>query len=152
MAPEWNAVPVGLTDALCARLKAEGIAAGAPVAIVRTTQPIGTMRAVAALAGPSPRRVSNSDAVAALEKAQKSIPLTLGTSCEWIAVDRTAIQQHAHQMLVEISAPMPNPFRPGSAGVFVRVALGGEHASWYWMSLIPTPAGWTIGFIQALAV
>jgi hypothetical protein len=153
VAPEWNAVPVGLTDALCLRLKAEGIASGGAVAIVRTTQPIASMRAVGALAGPSPRRVNPADATAAIEKSQQTtIPVTLGASCSWIAVDPATIQQHSHQMLVEISAPMANPFRPGTAGVFVRMSLGGEHASWYWMSLIPSPGGWSVGYIEALAV
>ena len=152
VAPEWTSVPVGVTDSLCVRLKAEGIAAGAPVAIVRTTQPIATMRSVAALAGPSPRRIKSTDAAAAMQSSQKAIPITLGASCSWIAVDAPSIQQHSHQMLVEMSAPMANPFRPGTAGVFVRMSLGGEHASWYWMSLVPTPAGWSVGFIQALAM
>ncbi|HEV3484836.1 MAG TPA: hypothetical protein VG106_05470 [Vicinamibacterales bacterium] len=153
VAPEWNAIPLGVVDALCLRLKAEGLASGARVTVVNTTQPIATARTIAALSGPAPRKVSGEQVTTALRGAQKTIPLTLGGgACAWRAIDAAAIGKHVDEMVVEMSAPLANPFHPGAAGVFVRVSLGGEHASWYWVSLIPQQGGWSVGFIQALSL
>jgi len=150
--PEWDAIPLGVMDTFCLRLKSEGLAEGAPVAIVRTTQPIASMSSLAALAGPSPRRANAQEAAIALRASQKSIPLTLGGGgCSWIAVDSTRAYQRADQMIVELSAPMSNPFERGQAGLFVRVSLAGEHGQWYWISLLPRAGGWVVGYIQAIS-
>lgn len=152
-APEWDVIPQGVMDTFCLRLQAEGVAAGAPVTVVNVTQPIASMRVLAALAGPRPKKVTPERAAEALQGAQKTIPLTLAQSaCTWIAIDAAAAHKRADQMVVEMSAPVANPFTPGTAGVFVRVSLAGEHPSWYWISLIPTTGGWTIGYIHALPV
>lgn len=151
-APEWDAIPLGVIDAFCLRLKSEGLAEGAPVAVVSTTQPIATMNSLAALAGPMPRRANVQGASAALQASQKTIPLTLGGGgCSWIAVESKRAYQRADQMIVELSAPLPNPFERGQAGIFVRVSLGGEHGQWYWISLLPRSGGWVVGYIQALS-
>lgn len=150
--PEWDAIPLGVIDTFCQRLKSEGLAEGAPVAIVSTTQPIASMSSIAALAGPEPRRANAQEAAIALRASQKSIPLTLsGGGCTWIAVDSTRAYQRADQMIVEISAPMSNPFERGQAGLFARVSLGGEHGQWYWISLLPRAGGWVVGYIQAIS-
>jgi hypothetical protein len=151
-APEWNAIPLGVIDALCLRLKAEGLAAGATMTVVNATRPIASVRAVAALGGPSPRKVSGDRVMTALRGAQKSIPLTLGGgACSWRAIDAAAVERHSDELVVELSAPLANPYQAGAAGVFVRVSLAGEHASWYWVSLMPRGGGWAVGFIQAIS-
>lgn len=153
IAPEWDAIPQGVMDTFCMRLQAEGVAAGAPVTVVNVTQPIASMRTLAALAGPRAKKVNPEQAAEALQRAQRTIPLTLAQSvCTWVAIDAAAAHRRADQMVVEMSAPVANPFTPGTAGVFVRVSLAGEHASWYWISLVPRGGGWTIGYIHALAV
>jgi len=150
--PEWDAIPLGVIDTFCLRLKSEGLAEGAPVAVVSTTQPIASMSSLAALAGPQPRRANAQEAAAALQASQKSIPLILGGGgCSWIAVDSKRAYQRADQMIVELSAPMANPFERGQAGIFVRVSLGGEHGQWYWISLLPRAGGWVVGYIQTLS-
>lgn len=150
--PEWDVIPLGVVDTFCMRLKSEGLAEGAPVAVVSTTQPIASMNALAALAGPEPRRANAQEAATALRASQRSIPLTLsGGGCSWIAVDSARAYQRADQMIVELSAPLANPFERGQAGIFVRVSLGGEHGQWYWISLLPRAGGWVVGYIKAIS-
>jgi len=151
ISPEWNAIPQGVIDAFCLRLKAEGVAEGQPVAIVSTTQPFTTMNAIALLAGPTPKRPDMQIATAALYASQRAIPLTLGPgSCSWIAIDSAKAYRRADQMIVEMSAPAPNPFRRKEAGLFVRMSLAGEHGQWYWITLLPRDEAWVVGGIEAL--
>ena len=151
-APEWETIPLGVVDAFCQRLQAEGLGVGGTMAIISTTQPIATMNALAAVGGPSPRRVTGERAAAALRGGQKSIPITLGGNCAWTAVDPQGADRWRDLMLVELSAPVANPFAPGQAGLFARVTLNAQNASWYWITLAPRPGGWAVGYIQALAV
>jgi hypothetical protein len=151
LVPEWAAIPPGILETFCLRLKAEGVAEGAPVAIVSTTQPIASMSVIGALAGPSPKRGSIQLAAEALQQSRRTIPLTLTEGrCAWIAVDSAKAYQRADQMIVEMTAPATNPFRRGEAGIFVRVSLAGEHGQWYWLSLLPSSGGWIVGNIEAL--
>jgi hypothetical protein len=153
VAPEWDAVPQGVIDMFCSRLKAEGVAEGAPVAIVSTTQPIATMNSIAALAGPTPRRADVQVATDALQASKRSIPLTLGPGdCAWIAIDSKNAYRRTDQMIVEMSAPAANPFERAEAGMFVRVSLAGEHGQWYWIALLPRAGGWVVGHIEALPI
>jgi hypothetical protein len=151
-APEWDAMPGGVVDALCQRLQAEGIASGAPIAVVKTTQPIVSMPALVALSATSKRRASAERAAEALRQTQKALPLELSGSCAWQPLDRLDPQHDFDLMAVELSAPMVNPFEPREAGLFARVSLGGQHPSWYWISLVPRGGGWVVGSIGALAV
>ena len=151
VAPSWDAIPVGVVDTFCLRLKAEGLAEGR-VAVVNVTQPIASVKALAALAGPMPRKLDAARAAEALRGANRAIPLTLRQGeCEWVAVDVQNAYKRADQMILEMSAPMANPFEKGQAGIFVRVSLAGEHGSWYWISLIPQGGGWVVGFIRAIS-
>ncbi len=150
VAPEWNAIPAGVIDTFCLRLRAEGLAEG-PVTIVNTTQRIATMRHLTALAGPRPSKVDPQRAAEALHGAQRTIPVMLTQSeCRWVAVDAANAYRRHDQMIMELSAPMANPFEPGTAGIFVRVSVAGEHGSWYWISLIPRGGDWVVGFIRAI--
>ena len=151
LAPDWNVIPQGILETFCLRLKAEGVAEGAPVAIVSTTQPIASPATIAALAGPAPKKADMQVAAEALRASQRVIPLTLSESrCSWIAIDSAKAYRRPDQMIVELSAPAANPFRKGQAGIFVRVSLAGEHGQWYWISLLPRASGWVVGNIEAL--
>jgi hypothetical protein len=148
-APEWDAIPAGVVEALCARLHNEGVSSAV---IVNTTQPIATERAAVALAGTGRRRASGAEVVEALRHAQKSVPIVTPpmSSCEWNAIPLA--QRRSDQMAIELSAPLPNPFIPNTAGLFVRLSLGGEHASWYWVTLVPQGGGWTVAAVNSLAL
>ena len=150
-APEWEAIPVGVVDTFCLRLKAEGLAEG-PIAVVNTTQRLATAKALAALAGPMPAKLDAERASQAMRDANRMIPITLRQGeCEWVAIDAQKAYNRADQMILEMSAPMANPFERREAGMFVRVSLAGEHGSWYWISLIPQGGGWVVGFIRAIS-
>jgi hypothetical protein len=148
-----DAIPEAVVQALCQRLQAEGIASGAPVAIVRTTQPIVSTPALVALSSIVKRRPADpARANAAIEQSQRKLPVPLTGDCEWVPRDRMDPVRDFDRMIVELSAPVPNPFSANEAGVFARVSLGGQHPSWYWVALLPRGGVWVVRSIDTLAV
>ncbi len=141
-APEWDAIPPAIAEGLCGRLKMDALASG-PVTIVKVTQPLASARTLGALAGVSkPRaRRGGSQPPAPVNRA---IPVAVvNGTCNWTSIDVRDVPKHQDEMLVELSAPLPNPYTAGEAGLFARITLGGEHPSWYWIPLIWTGNGWT---------
>lgn len=160
LAPDWSVIPPGLTETLCMRLRMDAIATG-NVTIVKTTQPLATPHTVAALANIAKRRrktraMADSGNAAIVNRV---IPVSLPTgtgSCSWTPIEVRDMARHSDEMIVEVSSPLPNPYEAGEAGVFARVSLAGENASWYWVPLIPqvTPAGttWATGLPVSLVL
>ncbi len=149
-APEWDAVPVGVLDVFCTRLKMDAIASGAPLAIVATTRPLATAEAISALArlGRGRARIQ---AAAAMQDGNRRLPVTTaGSSCAWRPVEESQTDRVRDEMLVELSAPMIHPFLPKQAGLFARATVGGEGASWYWISLVPYGEGWRVVSVSVL--
>lgn len=149
LAPEWEMIPPGVADALCLRLKMDAIATGA-LTVVNTTRPLVTPVTIGALANITRKRGKPSDAPI----ANRAIPIALTGSggCTWTAIDASAIEKHQDEMLLELSAPVANPFAAGEAGLFARVSLGGEHPSWYWLPLLPGGGGWSAGLALPLSL
>lgn len=147
VAPEWDALPAGVAEALCARLRADALATG-ELTIVRITQPLADTRSLAAV-----EAVSNPQGrKAPAPIVNRAIPvLTSGSSCSWKPIDVDELPRHQDEMVVTLSAPIPNPHSAGEAGIFARVSLGGAHDSWYWIPLMPRKSGWTAGMIQVLS-
>jgi hypothetical protein len=146
-APAWDAIPAGVAEALCTRLQMDAIATG-NVTIIRVTQPLATPETIAAVAGVSNAR--NLDVYALIVNRALPILLARGT-CNWTPIDVRDVERHGDEMVVALSAPLPNPFAPGQAGLFARVSLAREHESWYWIPLIPAAnGGWSPGFIHVL--
>ena len=149
-APEWDLVPAGVLDSLCSRLQEDAISA---IAVVKTTQPIATAEALAALGASSRARTTGDRASAALAPAQKSIPVDLATrACSVTPLDRLDSRRHADLMVVELSAPIANPYSANEAGIFVRVSLGGTHPTWYWLPLGRHGDMWMVGRALPLAM
>jgi len=158
MVPEWNVIPNTLTEALCMRLRMDAIATG-HVTIVKTTQPLATPHTVAALANIAKRRrktraMADSGNAAIVNRV---IPVSLPTgTCSWTPIEVRDMPKHSDEMIVELSSPLPNPYEAGEAGVFARVSLAGENASWYWVPLIPqvSPEGttWAAGMPVSLVL
>jgi hypothetical protein len=145
--PEWDRVPAGVAESLCRRLQMDAIATTGSVAIVGDTQPLATAESVAALASVSRRR---GDA-AKLAITNRTIPVSLTRSpCDWNVVKVERVRTSHDEMIVELSAPIANPYTRNEAGVFARVSLSGEHASWYWVPLVPTGNTWAAGFALVL--
>jgi hypothetical protein len=145
-APDWEMVPSGVVDALCQRLKMDAIATGR-LAIVRLTQPLITPQAIATLAGP--KKVRKAPAAPFVNRA---VPIDFtGSDCHWRPIEPEELGQQPDEMVVELSAPLANPYSKGEAGLFVRVTLGGEHPAWYWISLVPRGDGWGVRFVFVLS-
>ncbi|HEY0160457.1 MAG TPA: hypothetical protein VGF28_24430 [Thermoanaerobaculia bacterium] len=150
LAPEWDVIPPGIAEALCVRMKIDAIATGR-LAVVNVTQPLATPLSLGAL-GNLGRGRPRKDGAAAQAQVNRAIPVGLAQgSCTWIPVEVRDVQRHADEMLLEMSAPLPNPYVANEAGMFVRVSLGGEHANWYWLPLLPSGGGWTAGMALPLS-
>jgi hypothetical protein len=147
-APNWDAIPSRVVDALCRRLQMDAIATGR-TAIVKVTQPLATPQTMAALAGSTTPRGAKRRAAAAV--TNRAIPIELGRgSCAWEPIDVRDTASHADSMLVELSAPLMHPFNAREAGVLARVSLGDQHQSLYWVSLVPRGNEWGIRFVSVL--
>jgi hypothetical protein len=148
--PEWDLIPAGIGEAVCARLKMDAIATMGPVTIVGSTQPLASPRTVAALAGVTKKK--GKPVLTQAAYTNRAIPIVLATgACRWHLIDAAQIPQFADEMIVELSAPIPNPFAVGEAGMFARVSLGGENPSWYWIPLLPSGNGWSAGLVVPLS-
>lgn len=145
--PEWDVIPAGVSEALCARLKMDAIATGS-LPIVRVTQPLVTPENIAALAGVSRR--ARPDLSAGMPP-NRALPVTIGRGCAWVPIDVRDMPKHPDEMIVELSAPIANPYTRGEAGLFVRVSLGDQHPSWYWIRLVRVGEGWSAGFVSVLS-
>jgi hypothetical protein len=153
LAPDWSVLPPGLTEALCTRLRMDAIATG-NVTIVTTTQPLATPTTVAALANITKRRrktrAMSGDNAAIVNRA---IPVSLPTgACSWTPIQVGDMSKHSDEMIVELSAPLPNPYEAGEAGVFARVSLGGVNESWYWVPLVAQGTTWAAGMPVSLVL
>ena len=144
--PDWDAIPAGVTHAFCQRLQLDGIGTiGAEVAIVKITQPLASPQALAQV-GPPMRPVSI---------VHRALPI--GTvsggvgGCSWKPIDALDPSRQFDSMVVELSAPVANPAKPG-AGMVGRVSLGGTHPNWYWLELTPRRGGWSVGRIIPLSM
>ena len=150
LAPEWDAIPPGIAEALCVRMKIDAVATGT-LAFVTTTQPLATPLSLGALGNlgmHNPRK----DVGAHVAEVNRAIPVTLAQgTCNWRPVALRDIRKHSDEMLLELSAPLPNPFVAHEAGLFARVSLGGENANWYWLPLLPSGSGWTAGMALPLS-
>jgi hypothetical protein len=150
-APAWDAIPAGVLDVLCTRLKMDAIASGAPLALVATTRPLATSETMAALARSGRGRTPQARVATSTEEANRAIPImTAGSSCGWRPIAESQLDTVRDEMLVELSAPLLHPFLPKQAGLFARAAVDGQGASWYWITLVPQGDGWRVVSVTVL--
>ena len=121
-------VPRAAVDAMCSRMHSEGI--NTELRAVKTSQPLITPQAVAALGS----AMFYSGRVAPQITAPISVPVQTAGTCVTRAVDSVSDSQ-SDVMVVEFSSPFANPFARGQLGVFARVSLGNEAATWYWIPI-----------------
>ena len=151
-APQWTSIPPVVLDALCARLQMDAISTGAPLALVSTTRPLATPPSLSALAltarGGRPKRDHAARSAAELNR---TLPITHdGSTCRWRPVKPAQIESLHDEMIVELSAPSLHPYAPKSGGLFARVTVGGQGASWYWITLVPGNGRWAVGPVYVL--
>ncbi|HET8775912.1 MAG TPA: hypothetical protein VFP80_19090, partial [Thermoanaerobaculia bacterium] len=150
-APDWPAVPPGVLDSLCGRLQMDAIATGAPLTLVSTTRPLATPQSVNALALMAKGRVKADRAALSVAELNRALPITTeGTTCRWRPIKAVQAEALHDEMIVELSAPSLHPFAPKTGGLFARVTVGGQGASWYWITLFPTNGRWVVGPVYVL--
>lgn len=150
-APDWPVVPPGVLDSLCGRLQMDAISTGAPLALVSTTRPLATPQSLNALALMAKGRVKADRAAAAVAGLNRALPITTeGATCQWRPIKAAQAQALHDEMIVELSAPSLHPFAPKTGGLFARVTVGGQGASWYWITLFPTNGRWVAGPVYVL--
>jgi len=147
-----DAIPNAVLEALCGRLHMDAIASTAPLAIVNVTRPLATQASMTSLATAARGKVKASRVSASALEANREIPFATDgtTSCRWKPISPSLLAQHHDEMVVELSAPALNPFAPREGGLFARVTVGGEGASWYWVSLVPYSGQWAVGRVSVL--
>ncbi len=152
-APQWDAIPPGVLDTLCNRLRMDAIATGAPLAIVGTTRALANQQSLSALAfAARSGRTRNPRVGSSVMDANRAIDVvTAGSSCPWRKITPEDAARLYDEMIVELSAPALHPFSSREAGLFARVSLGGQGASWYWISLHPAGDRWAVGSVAVLS-
>ena len=146
-APKWTEVPRGVLDAFCAKLHDEGISAETRLEVVATTQPLITAQSMSGLAEMMDyARAFDAHAVAdeANRDAEPLAVMVPTGSCAWRAVEETA-RRTPDTMTVELSSPFKNPFARKTKGLFVRISLAGDSATWYWLPLGERDGRWVVG-------
>jgi len=114
---------------MCSRMHTEGISAG-ELRALKMTQPLITPQSVQGLA----EAVYYSGRSAPRIAAAATVPVETAGTCVTRTID--AITPHDYDaMIVEFSSPFENPFVHGQLGVFARLSLGAEAASWYWVPI-----------------
>ncbi|HEX3068617.1 MAG TPA: hypothetical protein VHX14_08570 [Thermoanaerobaculia bacterium] len=152
--PQWNAMPAAVLDAFCANFRDEGISTSSTVNVVKTAQRLLiTTESMQTLAESNfyhgnidPARAATAAAAEAVE-----IPLTITHGCAWRPIEPQTGARYPDTMTLELSPPITNPFARNSAGLFARMALGGEAPTWYWMPLVPHGDTWIAGRVTMLA-
>lgn len=150
-APDWSSVPSGVLDAFCARLQMDAIATGSPLTLVSTTRPLANPQSLNALALVARGRVKTDRVAMSSAELNRPLPITAeGATCRWRTIAASQLEAHFDEMVVELSAPAINPFAPKTGGMFARVTVGGEGASWYWITLVPRGDRWAVGPVYVL--
>lgn len=145
-------VPPSALDSICARARHEGITG--EVDVVKTTEPLITRESIVALADAAAYQGKDDPARIAAALTAKTQKLTVPISrkgCDFRVVD-TVDDARNDTMVLQISAPILNPFVRGTAGFFARLSLGNEAAQWYWVPVSIREGTWYAGTPIILAL
>ena len=148
--PTFTSVPRGALDAMCLRLKDEGISS--ELRVVRNSQPLISPASLQALGEAAFARIApNTDALQAA--AALSIPIEVRPdSCARRTIDVIDPLRDNDAMILEFSAPFANPFASRQIGVLARLTVGGESPTWYWIPLVQQKDRWIAGQPSTLSV
>ncbi|MGH9420737.1 MAG: hypothetical protein ACRD3J_12240, partial [Thermoanaerobaculia bacterium] len=78
------------------------------------------------------------------------LPITIPQGCSWRVIEPNTAPKYTDTMTLELSPPIANPYVRNSAGLFARLTLAGEAATWYWLPLIPRGESWVAGRLAVL--
>ena len=149
--PEWDALPPGIAEAFCGKLRSEAVSSEAAIAVVETTEPLITAASLRALA--QAYGSGGSVMPMSLDFSAPSLPVTLSSgSCNWKKITSAEIAKYSDEMTVQFSRPIVNPFGKSESGVFVRFSVGGGDPQWYWLPIAERQGRWLVGYISPLAL
>ncbi len=123
-----SVVPRAAVDMLCTRMHSEGMTG--ELRALKTSQPLITPPSVEGLAEATFYRGRSIPRVTAAE----TVPVEISGSCVTRAIDSIS-GRDSDAMVVQFSSPFENPFVRGQLGVFARLSLGNEAATWYWIPI-----------------
>jgi hypothetical protein len=148
--PTFTSVPRGALDAMCLRLKDEGVSS--ELRVVRNSQPLITQASLQALGEAAFARIApNTEALQAA--AALSIPVDVRPeSCARRTIDVIDPVRDSDAMVLEFSTPFANPFVRKQIGVLARLTVGGESPIWYWIPLMQQKDRWIAGRPSTLSV
>ena len=150
--PALTEVPGSVLESFCARLRDEGYSTEQSIEAVRTTQPLATAQSMKGLAEAAGSAKSFDPIAAAQAASLEPLPVIVPrANCAWRAVEESA-RRSADIMTVELSSPFANPFVRHSYGLFARVSLAREAATWYWVPLSARDGRWAAGTPILLSV
>jgi len=148
--PTWTQIPGALLDSLCAKLQNEGITPD-NIGIVQTTQPLVTGASLRSVAHNYGKDAEVGALAQVITSSTPSIPLAVKEArCAWHPIAKLDPVRYHDRMIVEISAPIANPFARNEAGVLARMSLGGQNSQWYWIPLGQKNGQWAIGIVLPL--
>lgn len=148
--PQLTAFPEAAVDAMCSKLKSEGMTS--EIRVVNHTQPIVTPASLKALGdvGFGSGR-ADPDAVRAVV-ITPLIPVALkGKSCVTRFIAPAEAESSHDVMVIEFSSPFRNPYSPRHIGTFARMSLGGAGATWYWIPLNMRGDQWYAGVPESIS-
>ncbi|HYM60920.1 MAG TPA: hypothetical protein VEZ11_08505 [Thermoanaerobaculia bacterium] len=149
--PEWTDVPRTVLDAFCLRTVNEGISRETAIHVYKVTRPLVTGASIAALHDLYPdRRKPDMESLTLAQEQSARAPLPVvipAEGCKWRPIERYEGPRDHDAELLELSAPIVNPFSRGEAGLFARLSIGNQAPSWYWIPLGNHNERWMVGRI-----
>ena len=145
--PKLTEVPRAVLDTFCARLHDEGVSAETTLDVVTMTQPLITPNALNGLAEAASYQLRFDPVAMSTAANSEATPMPVVVpegGCAWRRGEETA-KRSADVMTIELSSPFKNPFAKNSYGLFTRISLGSESATWYWVPLGAVGGRWAVG-------
>ena len=133
VAPPLTLVPQAAVDAMCQRLRAEGMSAD--LIIVNESTPIVTPASLYGLAEISVQNAKPTPAVLQSTIATPAVAVEKPRTCAAKFITAAEARRAIDYMTIEFSPPIANPYVKGQTGTLVRMSLGGESSTWYWVAL-----------------
>ena len=149
-APPLTLVPQVAVDAMCQRLRAEGMSGD--LIIVNESRPIVTPASLYGLAEISVQNARPTPELIRSVIATPPVTVERPRTCSARFITAAEAQRALDFMTLEFSPPIANPYVKGQTGTLVRMSLAGESATWYWVALVHHGEQWVASMPAAVSV
>ena len=151
--PQWTAVPPKVLEAVCARLRGEGIAREEAIRVITMTQPLIMPDSITALAELSAGHAHvNRQALQDVVPGPMPITITPLPGCRFVGIEHYQRARDSDHLVLQLSSPFANPFARGESGLFARLTIGDQAAQWYWVPLLARGEQVAVGTVMPLAI